>query len=86
MLERRASAAETTVERHIQHDVPLVIGHVDDLRVAAEARVVHQDVDVAHLLDGEIEHGLHFVFFGDVTEHRVRPLSCLGFDLVGGLA
>ena len=50
--EHGPQATERAGEGHVQHHVPLVVGHVDDRGVASEAGVVHPDVDAAHLGSG----------------------------------
>ena len=46
-----ARHAEGAVQRDVEHRLPLLVGHLDDAGVAAEAGVVHQHVDVAELAD-----------------------------------
>ena len=86
MLEGGAGAAKATVEGDVEHEIPLLVGHVDNLGVAPEPGVVHQDVDVPHLLHGKLEHRLDVVFFADVADDCFGPNPGLGFDFVGRFA
>ena len=81
-----AQAAERAGERHVEHLGPLLVGHVGDQAVAAEAGVVHPDVDVAEVLERGGEQRLHVVLVGDVAAQRDRAGAELLAERVGGLA
>ena len=67
------SAAHRPGERDVEHPVPLLVGHVDELGGAAEPGVVHDHVEAAVLGDGAVDHRLHLVLDGDVAHQRERP-------------
>jgi hypothetical protein len=67
VVERGAGAAHGAVERDVEHDVPLLVGHLVQLRAAAEACVVDQHVDGAELRGRRREQRLHRPFVGDVA-------------------
>ena len=81
VAQRRARTAKRPVQRDIQNDVPLHVGHVDDVRRPAEAGVVHRDVDAAVLGDGRVEQALDVGLLGHVrrdAEHA--ELRCGLFE------
>jgi hypothetical protein len=65
--QHRSRHAEGAVERHVQYFEPLLVGGLDDRRMAAEAGVVHQHVEVAELGDRGLHQRLHLRFVGDVA-------------------
>ncbi len=67
------------------HDVPLVIGHVDDRSRATEPGVVDQHVDSAVLVDRAVDQRLHLLLSGDVADHREWGSSGELAELIGGL-
>jgi hypothetical protein len=63
------------------HGVEVGFGHVEEDRVAQEAGVADDDVDVAELLHGQVEERLRVVPVGGVAEVRDR-LAAHRLDLV----
>ena len=82
----RAGHSEGPGQGDPQDRVPLVIGHVDDVRGAAEPRVVDQDVDATHLRDRGADQPLDLFLLGDVAEEVGRAGAGELLELVGGLA
>ena len=70
MAQRGADAAEGAVERDVEHLRPLLVGHVDEVRGAAEPGVVHDDVEPTGRGDRPVEQGLHLLLDGDVARDR----------------
>jgi hypothetical protein len=64
-----------TFEVHVDHDVPLGFGHVDDHAVAQDAGVVHEHVQVTEGLDGLVDQALRAFPIGDVVavDDRLAP-------------
>ena len=50
--------AEVALQVHVDHGVPLGLGHVDDHAVAQDAGVVHEHVQVAEGVDGLVARGV----------------------------
>ena len=50
----------------IEHSVPIGALHTHNKLVAGDARIVHQDVDLAKLSDDRLARSLDLVFVGDV--------------------
>ena len=63
-------AAEVALHVHPEDRVELILLHVEDHLVATEAGVAHQDIEVAELADGRLEHRLRVVPIGHVAEVR----------------
>ena len=63
-------AAERPSQRDVEDAVPLVVGHVDDGGLTAEAGVVDQDVDPAERGDGAVISASTASV--DVTSHTTR--------------
>ena len=57
--------------------------HVPDRGVADDARVVHEDVELAELVDGLLHHRARRVEVGHVGEVRDRHAAALGDQLDG---
>jgi hypothetical protein len=70
-----AAAVEAAVEVHLQDRIEVVRRHVDELLVAKDARVVHEDVDSAPLLDGRPDDLPGALELGDavVARHALGP-------------
>ena len=62
----RPAEQERPLELDVDLEVPLLVRHVDDLVVDADASAVHQDVDPAEPLDGRVDHRVHLVAVADV--------------------
>ena len=64
-----AGAAEGPGQRHVQDQGPLCVGHVHDIGLAAEARVVDGHVEPAVVLYGCVVEALHLGLHGHVAGH-----------------
>jgi len=68
--ERRARAAEGPGEGHVEHAQPLLVGHLEDARVAAEPGVVDDHVEPAVVAHDRVDHRLDVVLTGHVAADR----------------
>ena len=77
VAKRRAGHPEGSGQGDPQDRVPLIVGHVDDVRGAAESRVVDQHVDATQLRDRRVDQTLDLLLLGDVAEEvgRRAPVS-----------
>ena len=67
VLQLGPHATERAVERDIEHQIPLIIGHVDDRDLAAETGVVDDDVEAAQRFGRARNEGLHIGLNSDIT-------------------
>ena len=65
--------------------VPLVVGHVDEVDLAAEPGVVDHDVDAVEGLGRTVDQGVDGRVVGHVADDRVGPLAHRFGDGVGSL-
>ena len=56
---------ERALQVHVNHRVPLVLGHLPEQLVAEDARVVHQDVELAKRVDSGANDALCRTVVGD---------------------
>ena len=70
----------------VQDAGPLIVGHLDDRDLAAEAGVVDQDVDGSEAVAGGVAQGIDVLLARHVADEGLRPGSGRGLDPVGGLA
>ena len=78
---REAHAAEVALQVDADHGVEVFLGHVEDRRVAQEAGVVDEDVEIAQGVERGLDHRLRVVPIGDVAEVR-HGLAALLADLL----
>ena len=83
--QRRPGCAHHRRQRDVEDAVPFVVGHVDDGRLPAEAGVVHQDVDAAHLLDRPCEQRVDGFGRRHVAHHRFDATEPEAGEFVAGL-
>ena len=69
---------------HLEDEVELLVGHVEQHLVAGDAGVVDHDVEPAELVDGGLEHRLGGGALPHVAGHDER-LDPDGADLLGRL-
>jgi hypothetical protein len=78
LAQHRPRHAEGPGEGHVQHLVPLFVGHLDDPLAAAQAGVIDQHIDAAEPFLGLVDQRLHIGLDGDIAdlaEHlRLRVL------------
>src|SRR6202035_4554814 len=63
------------------HEIEVLSRHVPDGTVADDAGVVDQDVELAELRVGALDHGVGLVLVADVAEVRDRLPPALGDEL-----
>jgi hypothetical protein len=73
-------AQERAVERHVHHGAPFRERHLIDRLLAAQRRVVDEEVDAAEALDRGRDHAVDRGSIGDVGDGGER-LAALGDDL-----
>src|SRR5512132_2510497 len=76
---RRAEDPERRARVHVEHGVPLVVGHLLDHAVPRVAGVVHDDVEPAEALDRRANEACRKIGLRHVTRAR-RRLAALPFD------
>ncbi len=75
VAQRGAGAAEGAVEGDVEHARPLLVAHLEDRRLAAEAGVVDEHVELAVAVDDAVDQRLDLLLDGDVAADRERPLA-----------
>jgi hypothetical protein len=71
-----ARHAEDAVERDVEHAAPLLVGHVDDIHLAAKTCIVDEHIDMAQRGDGRIAQGLSTCrLIGHIANMRGRAHS-----------
>ena len=71
--QRRAGGAQHRCQRDVEDAVPFLVGHVDDRRLPAEAGVVDQDVDAAHLAPWSSDQRVDLGGGRHVAHHALDP-------------
>ena len=72
-IHHRLGAIEHALQIDRNHPVELLIGHVFDLRVSNDTRVIHQTIDTTKLRQRGIDHRTQRFGIGDIR-HRAQRL------------
>ena len=76
--QRGACHAHRAGEGYVEHRKPLLVGHLRERGGSAEARVVHEHVELpAAEVDGFRDQTLHVLLDGDIAERGVRARAQL---------
>jgi hypothetical protein len=81
-----AGQLERGCEVDRDHPVPVLVGEADEERVAGEARIVDQDVEVAHRRLGRRHQGVDRGAIGQIAREDMDALTELGGERLERLA
>jgi hypothetical protein len=82
----RSGHAEGARQRDVEHTQPGLVAEIRHLAEAPEARVVHQHIQMPHLVEAASHERLYVALPRHVAELTGRRLPRDGFDLLGSLA